>query len=113
LWIRDPAEIKAKRLKKERKDRRDAQLLLGLMREDNIPQVWYPVRRTGICDNCCGTAVAGIDAHEDYESTVQALAMNEGYRWKKKLFSEQGQAQLEKYDARGNLCGKTQTGQQP
>jgi hypothetical protein len=25
---------------------------------------------------------------------LQALAMNEGYRWKKKLFSEQGRAQL-------------------
>jgi transposase len=27
---------------------------------------------------------------------LQALAMKEGYRWKKKLFSEQGRAQLEK-----------------
>jgi hypothetical protein len=27
---------------------------------------------------------------------LQALAMNEGYRWKKKLFSEPGRAQLEK-----------------
>jgi transposase len=27
---------------------------------------------------------------------LQALAMNEGYRWKKKLFSKQGRAQLEK-----------------
>jgi hypothetical protein len=27
---------------------------------------------------------------------LQALAMNEGYRWKKKLFSEQGRAQLGK-----------------
>jgi hypothetical protein len=27
---------------------------------------------------------------------LQALAMNEGYRWKKKLFSEQGRAMLEK-----------------
>jgi transposase len=27
---------------------------------------------------------------------LQALAMNEGYRWKKKLFREQGRAQLEK-----------------
>jgi transposase len=27
---------------------------------------------------------------------LQALAMNEGYRWKKKLFGEQGRAQLEK-----------------
>ena len=46
------------------------------------------------------TAVAptslGADAHTDHESQLQALAMNEGYRWKKKLFSEQGRAQLEK-----------------
>jgi hypothetical protein len=28
---------------------------------------------------------------------LQALAMNEGERWKKKLFSEQGRAQLEKF----------------
>ncbi len=28
---------------------------------------------------------------------LQALAMNEGKRWKKKLFSEQGRAQLEKF----------------
>src|SRR5207302_10148773 len=27
---------------------------------------------------------------------LQALAMNEGKRWKKKLFSEQGRAELEK-----------------
>ena len=26
---------------------------------------------------------------------LQALAMNEGYRWKKKLFREQGRAQLD------------------
>ncbi len=27
---------------------------------------------------------------------LQAVAMNEGYRWKKKLFSGKGRAQLEK-----------------
>ncbi len=27
---------------------------------------------------------------------LQAVAMNEGYRWKKKLFSEKGRALLEK-----------------
>jgi hypothetical protein len=40
-------------------------------------------------------ASIGADAHADHES-VAGLAMNEGYRWKKKLFSEQGRAQLEK-----------------
>jgi hypothetical protein len=38
----DPAEIKAKRVKKQKTDRKDAQLLLRLMREDNFPRVWVP-----------------------------------------------------------------------
>ena len=40
LWIGDPAEIKAKRVKKQKFDREDARLLLRLMKEDNFPQVW-------------------------------------------------------------------------
>ena len=35
LWIGDPAEIKAKRVKKQKTDRKDAELLLKLMREEN------------------------------------------------------------------------------
>ena len=42
LWIGDPAEIKAKRVKKKKFDREDARLLLRLMRENNFPQIWVP-----------------------------------------------------------------------
>jgi transposase len=42
LWIGDPAEIKAKRVKKQKLDREDARLILRLMRENNFPQVWVP-----------------------------------------------------------------------
>jgi transposase len=59
LWIGDAAEIKAKRVRKQKTDREDARLLLKL-------------------------------------NQLQAVAMNEGYRWKKRLFSEKGRAQLEK-----------------
>jgi transposase len=38
----DPAEIKAKRVKKHKTDRKDAQLLLRLIREDNFPRIWVP-----------------------------------------------------------------------
>ena len=41
LWIGDPAQIKAKRVKKQKYDREDARLLLRLMREDNFPQIYY------------------------------------------------------------------------
>jgi transposase len=42
VWIGDPAEIKTRRVKKQKTDRKDAQLLLRLMREDNFPQIWVP-----------------------------------------------------------------------
>ena len=42
LWIGDPAEIKARRVKKQKTDRRDAQLLLRLMREHTFPKIWVP-----------------------------------------------------------------------
>ena len=42
LWIGDPAEIKAKRVKKQKFDREDARLLLRLLRGNNFPQIWVP-----------------------------------------------------------------------
>jgi len=42
VWMGDPAEIKAKRVKKQKYDREDARLLLRLMRENNFPQIWVP-----------------------------------------------------------------------
>src|ERR1700745_2064489 len=42
LWVGDPAQIKAKRVRKQKHDRQDAQLLLKLMMEDRFPRVWVP-----------------------------------------------------------------------
>jgi transposase len=38
LWIGDAAEIRTKRVRKQKTDRQDAQLLLRLMMEDRFPQ---------------------------------------------------------------------------
>ena len=42
LWIGDPAEIKTRRVKKQKTDRKDAELLLKLMLEDRFPRIWAP-----------------------------------------------------------------------
>jgi transposase len=39
LWIGDPAEIKAKRVKKQKFDREDARLILRLMRPRQVDSV--------------------------------------------------------------------------
>src|SRR5216110_526187 len=47
LWIGDAAEIKTKRVRKQKTDREDAQLLLRLMMEDRFPRIWVPVAHGG------------------------------------------------------------------
>src|SRR3954453_23021832 len=42
LWIGDAAEIRTKRVRKQKADRQDAQLLLKLLREDRFPRIWSP-----------------------------------------------------------------------
>ncbi len=40
LWIGDAAEIRTKRVRKQKTDRQDAQLILRLMLKDDFPQIW-------------------------------------------------------------------------
>src|SRR5271156_1567943 len=42
LWIGDAAEIRTKRVRKQKTDRQDAQLLLKLLMEDRFPQISVP-----------------------------------------------------------------------
>jgi transposase len=96
LWIGDPAEIKAKRVKKQKFDREDARLLLSLMRENNFPQIWVssPENRDLRQLLCHRHRLMQMRAR--IMNQLKALAMNEGERLKKKPWSEQGRAVLEK-----------------
>jgi transposase len=58
LWIGDAAEIRTKRVRKQKTDRQDAQLLLRLLIEDRFPRgSGCRTRRIAICDNCCGIGI--------------------------------------------------------
>jgi transposase len=101
LWIGDPAEIKAKRVKKQKFDREDARLILRLMRENNFPQIWVPGPENRDLRQLLWHRHRLVQMRTRIMNQLHALAMNEGYRWRKKLFSEQvfseqGRMQLEK-----------------
>src|SRR5216684_5590998 len=96
VWIGDPAEIKAKRVKKLKYDRYDARLLRRLMLEHNFPRIWVPDPENRDLRQLLWHRHRLVQMRTRIMNQLQALAMNEGYRWKKKLFSEQGRAQLEK-----------------
>jgi transposase len=96
LWIGDAAEIKAKRVRKQKTDREDARLLLRLLQENNFPRIWIPSPKNRDLRQLLWHRHRMVQMRTRIMNQLQALAMNEGYRWKKKLFSQQGRAQLEK-----------------
>jgi len=57
LWIGDAAEIRTKRVRKQKTDRQHAQLLLKLLREDRFPRIWARMQRIGTCGNCRGIGI--------------------------------------------------------
>jgi transposase len=42
LWIGDASEIRTKRVRRQKTDRQDAELILRLLLEDRFPKVWVP-----------------------------------------------------------------------
>ncbi|MGA9888870.1 MAG: transposase, partial [Candidatus Acidiferrales bacterium] len=84
--VANPAEIKAKRIKKQKTDRNDARLLRRLMRENNFPQIWVPSPENRDLRQLLWHRHRLVQMRTRIMNQLQALAMNEGYRWKKKLF---------------------------
>ena len=96
LWIGDPAEIKTRRVKKQKTDRNDARLLLRLMREGTFPKIWIPSPENRDVRQLLWHRHRLVQMRTRIGNQLQALAMNEGRRRKWKLWSAQGRAELEK-----------------
>jgi transposase len=96
VWIGDAAEIKKKRVRKQKTDREDARLLLRLLLENRFPRIWVPSPENRDVRQLLWHRHRLVQMRTRIMNQLQAVAMNEGYRWKKKLFSEQGRALLEK-----------------
>jgi transposase len=67
-----------------------------LLLENRFPQIWVPSLENRDLRQLLWHRHRLVQMRTRIMNQLQALAMNEGYRWKKKLFSEQGRAQLEK-----------------
>ena len=96
VWIGNAAVIKTKRVRKQKTDREDARLLLRLLRENNFPRIWVPSRENRDLQQLLWHRHRMVQMRTRIMNQLQALAMNEGLRRKKKLWSDQGRAQLEK-----------------
>jgi transposase len=96
VWIGDAAEINRKRVRKQKTDRLDAELLLKLLLENRFPKIWVPNPENRDLRQLLWHRHRLVQMRTRIMNQLQAVAMNEGYRWKRKLFSQQGRALLEK-----------------
>ena len=97
VWIGNAAEIKAKRVRKQKTDRQDAQLLLKLLEENRFPRIWVPSPENRDLRQLLWHRHRLVQMRTRIMNQLQALAMNEGKRWKHRLWSAEGRALLEKF----------------
>jgi transposase len=97
LWIGDAAVIRTKRVRKQKTDRQDAQLILQLMLEDRFPQIWVPSWENRDLRQLLWHRHRMVQARTRIMNQLQAVALNEGLRCKKRLWREHGREQLESF----------------
>jgi transposase len=97
LWIGDAAEIRTKRVRKQKTDRQDAQLILRLVLENRFPQIWVPSWENRDLRQLLWHRRRPVQARTRMMNQLQAVALNEGLRCKKRLWRERGRQQLEPF----------------
>jgi len=95
LWIGDAAKIRTKRVRKQKTDRQDAQLLLGLMLENGFPRIWVASWENRDLRQLLWHRHRMVQMRTRLMNQLQAVALNEGIRRKKGLWREAGRKQLE------------------
>ena len=76
LWIGHPAQIAAKRCRKQKNDDRDAQHILELLLRDDFPTVWRPTSPQRVERSVIRYRVKLVRERTRWINTLRALAYN-------------------------------------
>ena len=97
LWIGDATQIQSKRGRKQKTDRQDAQHILKLMLKDDFPRIWVPSWENRDLRQLLWHRHRMVQARTRIMNQLQAVALNEGLRCKKRLWKAGGRQQLESF----------------
>jgi transposase len=95
LWIGDAAAIRTKRVRKQKTDRQDAQLLLRLLLEDRFPRIWVPDAENRDLRQLLWHRHRLVQMRTRVMNQLHVVALNEGLRRKKALWRPAGRVELE------------------
>src|SRR5438876_1701236 len=95
LWIGDAAEIRTKRVRKQKTDRQGAELLLRLLIEDRFPRIWVADGENRDLRQLLWHRHRMVQMRTRIMNQLHVLALNEGVLRKKALWRPAGRAQLQ------------------
>jgi transposase len=94
LLIGDAARIRAKETRRQKTDRRDADLLLGLLEREDFPAIWVPSAEERDLRQLLWHRHKLVQMRTRIKNQLQHVAMNEGLQKKRQLWTERGQQWL-------------------
>src|SRR5437870_10089172 len=92
LWIGDAAEIRTKRVRKQKTDRQDGELLLRLLIEDHFPRIWVADEENRDLRQLLWHRHRMVQMRTRIMNQLHVLALNEGVRRKKALWRPAGRS---------------------
>jgi transposase len=94
VWIGDAAKIRASDVRQQKHDRRDAALILQLLREERFPRIWTPSSEQKDQRQLLIHRHKLVRIRAQVKNELQHLALNQGLQKKRRLWSEAGQKLL-------------------
>lgn len=95
LWIGDPAAIRASDVRRQKTNRRDAEHLLDLLLTKKFPRIWVPSADERDLRQLLLHRHKLVGMRTSVRNQLHALAMNQGLRRRKKLWTGKGRQELE------------------
>jgi transposase len=95
LWVGDPAEIRARAVRRQKTDTRDAEHLLDLLLSQRFPRVWVPTPAERDLRQLLKHRDKLVHMQTSVRNQLHFLAMSQGVCRKQKLWSAKGRAELE------------------
>jgi transposase len=95
LWVGDAAEIRARAVRRQKTDTRDAEHLLELLSTKRFPRLWVPSPQERDLRQLLKHRHKLVQMRTSVQNQLHYLAMNQGVCRKGKLWSRRGRQELE------------------
>jgi transposase len=94
VWIGDAAKIRASDVRQQKHDKRDARLLVQLLRDGRFPRIWTPSSQQRDLRQLLIHRYKLVRLRAQAKNGLQHLALNQGVQKKRHLWSKAGQKVL-------------------